>query len=254
MAASRKNAAGGPAALSLKAARGDKRSPQHANYQPKLDWQKQVLRGAAEDQRGATREAVGKRKAGKYGSGLRWPARSLTQDIVRWPQRFHPPTGRAGRKEAMAATYRGTKMARRAGLGETHECGTHFLIASAVLLKARRLTMPTERTPDYPKREPYYAFKVARLLWKDKAVDLIGSKGCWLVGSVAQRRRQRHYQSATSRFWNSELCAQLEVQDDQFRNIRAAGGALTLAGCTSGRPTTRRSRISGSTFRPRQSA
>ena len=42
MRASRKKALGAPSAKSLTAARGDTRPPNHDDYKPKLDWQKQV--------------------------------------------------------------------------------------------------------------------------------------------------------------------------------------------------------------------
>lgn len=72
--------------------------------------------------------------------------------------------------------------------------------------------MPTNRGKlpfrglEYPKREPFFAYKFIRLLAKTCAANQIGERGCWLLSMVAITEDTRRYSSPPT-FYNCQLTA-----------------------------------------------
>ncbi len=75
------------------------------------------------------------------------------------------------------------------------------------------------RGRDYPRREPFFAVRFARLLAKTCAANEIGADGCWLLCLVAQIEDARRYSSAPT-FYNEQLAPLMGLEQRQFRRVR----------------------------------
>ncbi|TXH11297.1 MAG: hypothetical protein E6R03_14390 [Hyphomicrobiaceae bacterium] len=69
---------------------------------------------------------------------------------------------------------------------------------------------PGPKPLEYPKRLPYFANLVIRLMAKSGAAQVIGPDGVWLVAAVAMQEDANRYTGPVT-FWNSQLCPILGI-------------------------------------------